>query len=157
MNISFQIKNICLKNKLYLVEDAAQSFNSFFKKKAVGTFGDFGCYSFHETKNLHAGMSGALVLKNKKNLTYKMILTTFMNKNDTTTKNINRNNNNSSNKNENNNNNNNKNNNYITDKNINKQTKHRLIVNKFMLYLISKKLEIHFSKLNFFKLFLFKN
>ena len=64
-----KIKNICLKNKLYLVEDAAQSFNSFFKKKAVGTFGDFGCYSFHETKNLHAGMSGALVLKNKKNYT----------------------------------------------------------------------------------------
>lgn len=62
-----KIKNICKKNKLYLVEDAAQSFNSFLNKKAVGTFGDIGCYSFHETKNLHAGMSGALVIKSKKN------------------------------------------------------------------------------------------
>lgn len=62
-----KIKKICIRNKLYLVEDAAQSFNSFLNKKAVGTFGDFGCYSFHETKNLHAGMSGALVIKNKKN------------------------------------------------------------------------------------------
>ena len=52
---------------MYLVEDAAQSFNSFLNKKAVGTFGDIGCYSFHETKNLHAGMSGALVIKSKKN------------------------------------------------------------------------------------------
>jgi dTDP-4-amino-4,6-dideoxygalactose transaminase len=62
-----KIKKICKKNKLYLVEDAAQSFNSFLNKKAVGTFGDIGCYSFHETKNLHAGMSGALVIKSKKN------------------------------------------------------------------------------------------
>jgi dTDP-4-amino-4,6-dideoxygalactose transaminase len=64
-----KIKNICLKNKLYLIEDAAQSFNSFLKEKAVGTFGDFGCFSFHETKNLHAGLSGALFIKNKKNYT----------------------------------------------------------------------------------------
>ena len=61
-----KIKKISDKHKIYLVEDAAQSFNSFFKNKAVGTFGDFGCYSFHETKNLHAGMSGALVIKNRK-------------------------------------------------------------------------------------------
>jgi len=57
------IKKICNKNKISLVEDAAQSFNSFLKNKAVGTFGDFGCYSFHETKNLHAGMSGAIFIK----------------------------------------------------------------------------------------------
>ncbi len=62
-----KIKNICLEKKLYLVEDAAQSFNTFLKGKAVGTFGDFGCFSFHETKNLHAGMSGALVIKSNKN------------------------------------------------------------------------------------------
>ncbi len=62
-----EIKKITLKYKLALVEDAAQSFNSFLKNKAVGTFGDFGCYSFHETKNLHAGMSGALVVKDLKN------------------------------------------------------------------------------------------
>lgn len=64
-----KIKKICEQKKLYLVEDAAQSFNSFLNKKAVGTFGDIGCYSFHETKNLHAGMSGALVIKSKKNHT----------------------------------------------------------------------------------------
>jgi dTDP-4-amino-4,6-dideoxygalactose transaminase len=61
-----EIKKISIKYKLVLVEDAAQSFNSFLKNKAVGTFGDFGCYSFHETKNLHAGMSGALVVKDLK-------------------------------------------------------------------------------------------
>ena len=38
-----KIKKICRKNKLYLIEDAAQSFNSFLNKKGVGTFGDIGC------------------------------------------------------------------------------------------------------------------
>jgi hypothetical protein len=40
---------------------------------------------------------------------------------------------------------------------MNKQIEHKLIKNKLMLYLLSKKLEIHFSKLNFFELFLLKN
>ena len=61
-----KIKKICTKYQLSLVEDAAQSFNSFTKEQAVGCIGDFGCYSFHETKNIHAGLSGALVVKSKK-------------------------------------------------------------------------------------------
>lgn len=58
------LKDICKKNKLYLVEDAAQAFDSYLDGKALGTFGDFGCFSFHETKNIHAGLSGALLVNN---------------------------------------------------------------------------------------------
>ena len=61
-----ELKSLCNKKKILLVEDAAQAFDCFLDNKAVGTFGDFGCYSFHETKNLHAGLSGALVVKNKR-------------------------------------------------------------------------------------------
>ncbi len=61
-----QLRSFCNKKNILLVEDAAQAFNCFLDNKAIGTFGDFGCYSFHETKNLHAGLSGALVVKNIK-------------------------------------------------------------------------------------------
>ena len=60
------LKKLCVKHKIKLVEDAAQSFGSFINNKAVGTYGDIGCYSFHETKNIHAGLSGAITFKNKK-------------------------------------------------------------------------------------------
>lgn len=60
------LRTICDDNDLKLVEDAAQAFDSYLDKKAVGTFGDFGCFSFHETKNIHAGLSGALVIGNEK-------------------------------------------------------------------------------------------
>jgi dTDP-4-amino-4,6-dideoxygalactose transaminase len=43
-----------------LVEDAAQGLDAALNGKALGTFGRFGCLSFHETKNLHAGLCGAL-------------------------------------------------------------------------------------------------
>ena len=58
-----KIQKICNKYKLRLVEDAAQGFNCFLDNKSLGTFGEFGCFSFHETKNIHSGLSGALVLK----------------------------------------------------------------------------------------------
>ena len=45
-----------------LVEDAAQGVNSFKDGRALGSFGRFGCISFHETKNLHAGLCGALYI-----------------------------------------------------------------------------------------------
>ena len=45
-----------------VVEDAAQGLESFLHGKALGTFGRFGCISFHETKNLHAGLAGALYI-----------------------------------------------------------------------------------------------
>jgi len=57
-----KLKNVCEKNKIYLVEDAAQAFDCFLEEKALGTFGHLGCFSFHETKNIHAGLSGALLV-----------------------------------------------------------------------------------------------
>ena len=63
-----KLKNICKKNKIFLIEDAAQAFGSYFKNKALGSFGDFACFSFHETKNLHSGAGGMLVVNNKKYL-----------------------------------------------------------------------------------------
>ena len=49
-----------------MIEDAAQAFGSYFKKKPLGSFGDFACFSFHETKNIHSGTGGMLVINNKK-------------------------------------------------------------------------------------------
>ena len=46
-----------------IVEDAAQGMMSTYNGKALGTLGDFGCYSFHETKNYSMGEGGALLLK----------------------------------------------------------------------------------------------
>lgn len=47
---------------LTLVEDAAQGFDAFWNDRPLGTFGRLGCISFHETKNLHAGLCGALYI-----------------------------------------------------------------------------------------------
>ena len=57
---------IAKKHNLLVVEDAAQGVMSTYKGKALGTIGDFGCYSFHETKNYSMGEGGALVINNKK-------------------------------------------------------------------------------------------
>ena len=68
------LQKICKKKKIFLIEDADQAFGSYYKKKALGSFGDFACFSFHETKNLHSGAGGMLVINNKKYLTkIKMI------------------------------------------------------------------------------------
>lgn len=58
------IMNIAQKYNLRVVEDAAQGVMSSYKGKALGTIGDYGCYSFHETKNLSMGEGGALLIKN---------------------------------------------------------------------------------------------
>ena len=58
-----ELKELCERHNLKLVEDAAQAFDSYLEGRALGTFGDFGCFSFHETKNIHAGLSGALTVK----------------------------------------------------------------------------------------------
>ena len=50
-----EIMAIAKKYNLKVVEDAAQGVNAFYKGKALGTIGDFGCYSFHETKNYSIG------------------------------------------------------------------------------------------------------
>ena len=56
-----EIMDIARRHNLKVVEDAAQGVNAFYKGKALGTIGDFGCYSFHETKNYSMGEGGALV------------------------------------------------------------------------------------------------
>ena len=58
------IMKIAKKHKLFVVEDAAQGVMSSYKEKALGTIGDFGCYSFHETKNYSMGEGGAIVINN---------------------------------------------------------------------------------------------
>lgn len=57
-----EILEIANQNNLLVVEDAAQGVNSFYKGRALGTIGTFGCYSFHETKNYSMGEGGALVI-----------------------------------------------------------------------------------------------
>lgn len=58
------IMALAKKHNLKVVEDAAQGVMSTYKGKALGTIGDFGCYSFHETKNYSMGEGGALVINN---------------------------------------------------------------------------------------------
>jgi dTDP-4-amino-4,6-dideoxygalactose transaminase len=58
------IMDIAHRHGLLVVEDAAQGVMSTYKGRALGTIGDFGCYSFHETKNYSMGEGGALVINN---------------------------------------------------------------------------------------------
>lgn len=60
------IMAIARKYNLLVVEDAAQGVMSSYKGRALGTIGDFGCYSFHGTKNFTMGEGGALVINNPK-------------------------------------------------------------------------------------------
>lgn len=62
----YTIAYIAKKHNLLLIEDAAQSVMSTYRGKALGTIGDFGCYSFHETKNYSMGEGGAIVVKDPK-------------------------------------------------------------------------------------------
>ena len=57
-----KIMEIAKKHGLKVVEDAAQGFMSTYKGKALGTIGDFGAYSFHETKNYSMGEGGAVII-----------------------------------------------------------------------------------------------
>lgn len=60
------IMDIAKRHKLLVVEDAAQGVMSAYKGKYLGTIGDLGCFSFHETKNYSAGEGGALLINNSK-------------------------------------------------------------------------------------------
>ena len=57
------IMAIAKKYNLQVIEDAAQGVNAYYKGQALGTIGDFGCYSFHETKNYSMGEGGALLFQ----------------------------------------------------------------------------------------------
>lgn len=56
------IMQIAKKHNLKVVEDAAQAVMSTYKGKPLGTIGDFGCFSFHETKNYSMGEGGAILI-----------------------------------------------------------------------------------------------
>ena len=58
------IMDIANRYNLMVVEDAAQGVMSTYKGKALGTIGDFGCFSFHETKNYSMGEGGAILINN---------------------------------------------------------------------------------------------
>lgn len=58
------IMEIARRYGLLVVEDAAQAVMSTYHGKALGTIGDFGCYSFHETKNYSMGEGGAILINN---------------------------------------------------------------------------------------------
>ena len=60
-----KIMEIAKKHNLYVIEDAAQGVMAEYKGRALGTIGDIGCYSFHETKNYSMGEGGAILLKSK--------------------------------------------------------------------------------------------
>lgn len=60
------ITDIAKRHNLFVVEDAAQGVMSTYKGKTLGTIGDFGCYSFHETKNYSMGEGGAILIKDDK-------------------------------------------------------------------------------------------
>lgn len=58
------IMEIAKAHNLMVVEDAAQAVMSTYKGKPLGTIGDFGCFSFHETKNYSMGEGGAILINN---------------------------------------------------------------------------------------------
>ena len=62
------INDIAKRHNLFIIEDAAQGMCSTYKGKSLGTIGDFGAYSFHETKNYSMGEGGAIFLNNDKYL-----------------------------------------------------------------------------------------
>lgn len=69
--VSCEMDRICElaeKYHLYVIEDAAQGVMSSYHGKPLGTIGDYGCYSFHETKNYSMGEGGALLIKDKENV-----------------------------------------------------------------------------------------
>lgn len=63
-----KIMEIAKKYNLVVIEDAAQGIMSTYKGKALGTIGDFGCFSFHETKNFSMGEGGALLIRDEKDI-----------------------------------------------------------------------------------------
>lgn len=66
--VACEMDTICdigKRHNLVVIEDAAQGVMSWYKGKALGSIGDYGCYSFHETKNYSSGEGGAVLVNNK--------------------------------------------------------------------------------------------
>ena len=62
------IMDIAKRHNLLVIEDAAQGVMSSYNGKALGTIGDYGCFSFHETKNYSMGEGGCLLIRDEKNI-----------------------------------------------------------------------------------------
>lgn len=62
------IMDIARRHNLKVIEDAAQGIMSTYKGRTLGTIGDYGCYSFHETKNLSMGEGGAFLIRNESDI-----------------------------------------------------------------------------------------
>lgn len=62
------IMDIAGRHQLMVIEDAAQGIMASYKGKPLGTFGDYGCFSFHETKNFSMGEGGALLIRDEKDI-----------------------------------------------------------------------------------------
>ncbi len=62
------IMDIAQRHRLAVIEDAAQAIMCSYKGKVLGTIGDYGCYSFHETKNISMGEGGALMIRDEENI-----------------------------------------------------------------------------------------
>ena len=61
-----KILALAKKYNLLVIEDAAQAIDSYYKQKPLGSIGDVGCFSFHETKNIQCGEGGLLAINNEK-------------------------------------------------------------------------------------------
>lgn len=59
------IMRVASEHDIFVVEDAAHGFMSTYQNRFLGTIGDFGCYSFHDTKNYSMGEGGALVIRDR--------------------------------------------------------------------------------------------
>ena len=59
-----KVVEIAKRHKLIVIEDAAQAIDSYYKGKALGSIGNMGCFSFHETKNIQCGEGGLLSINN---------------------------------------------------------------------------------------------
>lgn len=68
------IMDIAKRHNIYVIEDAAQAINSYYKGRPLGSIGDCGAYSFHETKNIQCGEGGLLIINNDKFLDRAEIL-----------------------------------------------------------------------------------
>lgn len=62
------ICDLAKRHNLKVIEDAAQGVNAFYKGQALGSIGDYGCFSFHETKNYSSGEGGAILVNNEKDV-----------------------------------------------------------------------------------------
>ena len=62
------IMDIADRHNLIVIEDAAQGVMSTYKGRALGSIGDYGCYSFHETKNYSMGEGGSLLIRDAENI-----------------------------------------------------------------------------------------